>query len=63
MDALDLPALAARGLGFWAVLDCAMSNVPGATERDRFVDGVETLVPAGELICLLGDARRRSDTV
>ncbi|WP_336035003.1 class I SAM-dependent methyltransferase [Halobacterium yunchengense] len=57
-DALDLPALAARGFRFRAVLDSAMFHVLGDAERDRFVAGLTAVTDPGALYCVLGDARR-----
>lgn len=61
MDALDLPALVRRGFSFRTVVDCAMFHILGDAERDRLVGGLETVVDPGGLVCVLGDARRRSD--
>ncbi|WP_276274010.1 class I SAM-dependent methyltransferase [Haloarcula litorea] len=63
LDALDLPALAARGFSFRTVLDCAMFHILGASERDRFIAGLDTVVEPGGLVCLLGDARRQPDAI
>ena len=63
LDALDLPALARRGFSFRTVLDCAMFHVLGAAERDRFIDGLATVLEPGALVCLLGDARRRAGEI
>jgi cyclopropane fatty-acyl-phospholipid synthase-like methyltransferase len=57
-DALDLRGLAARGFGFETVVDSAMFHVLGDRERDRFVDGLASLLPAGGSYVVLGDARR-----
>jgi cyclopropane fatty-acyl-phospholipid synthase-like methyltransferase len=59
-DALELPELAAGGLSFRTVVDCAMLHILGDAERDRFVAGLETVLAPGGLFCVLGDARRRS---
>ncbi|MFC7132041.1 MULTISPECIES: class I SAM-dependent methyltransferase [Salinibaculum] len=57
-DALDLPGLAAGGLSFRTVVDCALLHILADRERDRFVAGLETVVRPGGLYCVLGDARR-----
>lgn len=57
-DALELPALAARGFRFRTVLDSAMFHVLGDAERDRFVAGLGEVLEPGGLYCVLGDARR-----
>ena len=57
-DALDLPGLAARGFRFDTVVDSAMFHVLGDRERDRFADGLSTVLPTGGSYLVLGDARR-----
>ena len=57
-DALDLVGLAERGLTFATVADCALFHILGDRERDRFVDGLETVLRPDGLYCVLGDARR-----
>lgn len=57
-DALALDRLTDVGFVFRTVLDCAMFHVLGEAERERFVDGLETVLRAGGLYCVLGDARR-----
>ena len=56
-DALALAGLAAVGLSFRTVVDSAMFHVFGDDERRRFVDGLGSVVPAGGLYAVLGDAR------
>lgn len=56
-DALELPRLAEQGFGFRTVLDSAMFHLLGDRERDRFVAGLGSVVRAGGLYCVLGDAR------
>ncbi|MFB6075256.1 MAG: class I SAM-dependent methyltransferase [Haloarculaceae archaeon] len=56
-DALRLDGLAARGLRFRTVLDCAMFHVLGDYERDVLVAGLERVVPPGGRYCVLGDVR------
>lgn len=58
LDALRLDRLADAGFRFRTVLDCAMLHVLGDSERERFVDGLETVIEPGGLYCVLGDARR-----
>jgi 2-polyprenyl-3-methyl-5-hydroxy-6-metoxy-1,4-benzoquinol methylase len=62
-DALALDRLAEAGLSFRTVVDCAMLHVLGDAERDRFIDGLEAVVPHGGRYCVLGDARRRKDDI
>ena len=57
-DALELPRLAAGGLSFGTVVDCAMFHILGDAERDRFVAGLATVLRPGGRYCVLGDARR-----
>lgn len=57
-DALALGRLSDLGFAFRTVLDCAMFHVLGGAERERFVGGLETVLRAGGLYCVLGDARR-----
>lgn len=56
-DALNLPALGGSGFAFRTVVDSAMLHVLGHDERDRFVAGVDAVVPPGGRYCVLGDAR------
>ena len=56
-NALNLSELAAAGLSFRTVVDSAMFHVLGDRERDRFVAQLGSVVRAGGLYCLLGDAR------
>jgi len=54
MDALDVDRL---GLTFDAVTDSAMFHVLGGAERERFVDGLRTVLRPGGRYYVLGDAR------
>ncbi|MFB6301075.1 MAG: class I SAM-dependent methyltransferase [Halobacteriales archaeon] len=56
-DALYLAALAEREFSFLTVVDSAMFHILGDAERDRFIDGLDTVVRPGGLYCVLGDAR------
>ena len=56
-DALRLPEIAAAGLTFETVVDSAMYHVFGDAERDRFVEGLETIVRPGGHYFVLGDVR------
>lgn len=56
-DALELPRLAELGIGFRTVLDSAMFHLLGDRERDLFIAGLASIVPAGGIYCVLGDAR------
>ncbi|RBI61582.1 class I SAM-dependent methyltransferase [halophilic archaeon] len=56
-DALDLAELAEAGLSFRTVVDSAMFHQFGDDERRRFIDGLGSVVPAGGLYAVLGDAR------
>jgi cyclopropane fatty-acyl-phospholipid synthase-like methyltransferase len=62
-DALALSRLAEAGFSFRTVVDSAMFHVLGDSERDRFIDGLETVIEPGGLYCVLGDARRRPNEV
>lgn len=57
-DALNLQGLRAASLSFRTVVDSAMFHVLGGQERDRFVEGLGSVVEHGGLYCVLGDARR-----
>lgn len=57
-DALELGGLRAESMQFRTVLDSAMLHVLGDRERDRFIEGLDEIVPSGGLYCVLGDARR-----
>lgn len=56
-DALDLPRLASSGFTFRTVVDSAMFHLFGERERDRFIEGLGSVVRSGGLYCVLGDAR------
>ena len=60
-NALELEGLAAGGLSFRTVVDCAMFHILADAERDRFVRGLEAVLGPGGLYYVLGDARRRVD--
>jgi SAM-dependent methyltransferase len=62
-NALDLPGLADGGFRFRTVVDSAMFHVLGDAERNRFIDGLETVLKPGGLYCVLGDARRNLDDI
>lgn len=57
-DAVQLPTLARAGLRFRTVVDCGMFHVLGDTERDRYVDGLATVLRPGGTVAVLGDMRR-----
>jgi SAM-dependent methyltransferase len=56
-DALALDGLARAGLRFRTVVDCATFHVLRASDRDRYVAGLGTVLEPGGLFCVLGDAR------
>ena len=56
-DALRLGWLADRGLRFRTVLDCAMFHILASADRERFVDGLESVLERGGRFYVLGDAR------
>jgi SAM-dependent methyltransferase len=60
-DALDLPALASRGLTFDTVTDSAMLHTLAGSDRDRFVDGVASVLRPGGRLLVLCDARADGD--
>lgn len=60
-DALDLPDLARAGFRFHTVTDSAMFHVLAASDRDGFVDGLETILAPGGHYFVLGDVRQHED--
>lgn len=60
-DALRLPDLAARGLAFDTVTDSAMLHTLAGPDRDRFIDGVESVLRPGGRLLIFCDARPDGD--
>lgn len=62
-DALDLPGIAAAGLRFETVVDSALFHLFADAERDRYVDGLATVLETGGVFFVLGDSRYDPRTV
>lgn len=56
-DALALDGLARAGITVRTVLDCATFHVLRFDDRERYVEGLSTVLDPGGLFCVLGDAR------